>query len=219
MHFRISLAAIALTCICSATSFGQAAEGNGGQAAKPSAIALVDIGYLIQNHPTMKGEVEKIKEEMTRAQDEIETRRKDLLAQSESIGKTFDSNSPDFKQKQEELISKESRLRVDFLEKEKEFAERQAGVLAKSYKDITETIAIIAQYNKYDMVLRFSREQDEMDPKKPNTVHFGIQKDVVYQSAGMDLTDVTLTYLTQRLNAAPAAPQTATAPGGQNRVR
>lgn len=228
MHFRISLATVALMGICSASAMAQAPAANAPQSAQPqqpqgpktgaTSVALVDVGFLLKNHPTMNAEMEKIKAEMQAAQDQIEARRKELLSQSEAIGKNLESSSPEFKQKQEELLNAESKLRVDFMGKEKEFAEKQAGVVYKSYKDITTAINSVADYYKFDLVLRFSKEQNEMDYKKPRTVDFGIQRDVVYQAPGMDLTDIVLYVLRNNVQATPAAvkpavPQTASRPG------
>lgn len=228
MHFRISLATVALMGICSASAMAQAPAANVPQSAQPqqpqgpktgaTSVALVDVGFLLKNHPTMNAEMEKIKAEMQAAQDQIEARRKELLSQSEAIGKNLESSSPEFKQKQEELLNAESKLRVDFMGKEKEFAEKQAGVVYKSYQDITNAISTVASHYKYDLVLRFSKEQNEMDYKKPRTVDFGIQRDVVYQAPGMDLTDIVLYVLRNNVQATPAAvkpavPQTASRPG------
>ncbi len=225
MHFRISLATVALMGICSASAMAQAPAANAQQPAQPqgpktgaTSVALVDVGFLLKNHPTMNAEMEKIKAEMQAAQDQIETRRKELLSQSEAIGKNLESSSPEFKQKQEELLNAESKLRVDFMGKEKEFAERQAGVVYKSYQDITTAISTVANHYKFDLVIRFSKEQNEMDYKKPRTVDFGIQRDVVYQAPGMDVTDIALYVLKNNVQATPSAvkpavPQTAGRPG------
>ena len=177
----------------------------------PTSIALVDVGYILKNHPNMNANMEGIKAEMTQAQEEIESRRKALLADQENIVKTFEADSPQFKQKQESLISAESKLRVDFMGKEKEFAEKQASVIFNSYQSINKAISLVAQYRQFDVVLRYSREQNEMDPKKPQTVNFGIQRDVLYHNPGIDVTEMVLAVLKrdEPAAAAPAAAQTA----------
>jgi Skp family chaperone for outer membrane proteins len=178
------------------TVFGQAPAA--GQAAPagpktgPSSIALVDVGYILKNHPNMNANMEAIKAEMTSAQEEIETRRTALLKDQESIGKTFEPDSPQFKQKQESLISAESKLRVDFMGKEKEFAEKQATVIFKSYQSINRAIEAVAKHYQYDIVLRYSKEQNEMDPKKPQSVNFGVQRDVLFHNPGIDVTEIVL---------------------------
>ena len=222
MHFRISLATIALMGFCAAPSvFGQAPAA--GQAAPagpktgPSSIALVDVGYILKNHPNMNANMEAIKAEMTAAQEEIESRRTALLKDQESIGKTFEPDSPQFKQKQESLISAESKLRVDFMGKEKEFAEKQATVIFKSYQSINRAIKLVADHLAYDVVLRYSREQNEMDPKKPQSVNFGVQRDVLYHNPGIDVTEMVLAVL-NRDEPKATAPAAATTPTTQPQV-
>ncbi len=207
---------------CAAPSvFGQAPAA--GQAAPagpktgPSSIALVDVGYILKNHPNMNANMEAIKSEMTQAQEDIESRRTALLKDQESIGKMFEPDSPQFKQKQESLISAESKLRVDFMGKEKEFAEKQATVIFKSYQSINRAIKLVADHLAYDVVLRYSREQNEMDPKKPQSVNFGVQRDVLYHNPGIDVTEMVLAVLNrdEPKATAPAAATTPTTPTPQ----
>ena len=209
MHFRITCATLGLMILCVPSVFGQAPQAPQAQKAAtsgpikvPSSIGLVDIGYLLKKHPTMDAKMLAIQEEMTRAQEEIESRRKSLLSETEIVGK-YNQDSPEFKQKQEFLISQESKLRVDFMRKEKEFAEKNAGVIFESYQTINIAIEQVAKHHDYDLILRYSREQSEMDPKKPQTVNFGIQRDVLFFNPQVDVTEYVLSYLT--LNIGPLA--------------
>ncbi len=213
MHFRITFATIALLGMCAAPSaFGQGAQASAQAVAPagpkngPSSIALVDVGYILKQHPTMNANMEAIKAEMTQAQEDIETRRKSLLAETEMVGKNYNQDSPEFKQKQETLISQESKLRVDFMGKEKEFAEKQAGVIFSSYQSINQAISVVAKHYQYDLVLRYSREQNEMDPKKPQTVNFGIQRDVLFLNPQVDVTELVLNVLKSNVGASAPAP-------------
>lgn len=205
--------------ICAAQSvFGQAPQAPQAQQAQPvgpregpTSIALVDVGHILNNHPTMKLNMEAIKAEMTKAQEDIENRRKALLTETEMVQKNYDTNSPAFKEKQEQLISQESKLRVDFMGKEKEFAEKQAGVIYQSYQSINQAITVVANHYKYDVVLRYSREQNEMDPKKPTSVNFGIQRDVLFMNPQVDVTDIVLNFLQKSMGAAAGSAATAPA--------
>lgn len=217
MHFRITFATIALLGMCAAPSaLGQGTQASAQAVAPagpkngPSSIALVDVGYILKQHPTMNTNMEAIKAEMTQAQEDIETRRKSLLAETEMVGKNYNQDSPEFKQKQETLISQESKLRVDFMGKEKEFAEKQAGVIFNSYQSINQAISVVAKHYQYDLVLRYSREQNEMDPKKPQSVNFGIQRDVLFLNPQVDVTELVLNVLKSNVGASAPAP-TATA--------
>jgi len=206
--------------VAAPSAFAQAPAVNGApqQAAPqstkapPSSFALVDVGYILKNHPNMNANMETLKAEMTQAQEDIETRRKTLLAEQESLSTTVEAGSPLFKQKQENLISQESKLRVDFMAKEKEFAEKQANVIFKSYQSINNSISIVAKYYQFDIVLRYSGEQNKMDPKDPKTVNFGIQRDVLYHNPQIDITEAVLGVLNSQEPKAAAPVATPSAP-------
>ncbi len=219
MHFRFSLSTLALMGMASAASFAQAQQAP--EKRPPTSVGLVDVGFLMDNHPTFNKDVESLKAEIAKSQEEIETRRKDLMAQGEAVSKNFEPSSQEFKQKQEELINKESKLRVDFMDKEKKFAERNAALVATSYNDITYSIDYVAKHYGIDLVLRFSKEQEVIDPTKPRTVNHVFQRDVLYQAPGLDLTS-TVQYVlnntvSQRNGGSAPAAQTATRPGTPTR--
>jgi hypothetical protein len=101
--------------------------------------------------------------------------------------------------------------------KEKEFAEKQATVIFKSYQSINRAIKLVAEHLAYDVVLRYSREQNEMDPKKPQSVNFGVQRDVLYHNPGIDVTEMVLAVL-NRDEPKATAPAAATTPTTQPQV-
>ncbi|MCY3011541.1 MAG: OmpH family outer membrane protein [Planctomycetota bacterium] len=214
MRLRISLATVAMMGICSAKALAQApaAAGNTPPSQPPktgaTSVALVDVGYIIKNHPNLNAEMERLNAEVKTAQEQIEQRRTSLLAESEKVAAAagaFDTSHPDFKAKQEQLLNQESKLRVDFLGQEKEFAEKRATVMAKSYQDVSAAINTVAEAYKFDLVLRYSKEQNEMNPKNPQSVSFGVQRDVLFQAPGLDVTDYVLYVLKSRVPAVPTA--------------
>jgi hypothetical protein len=56
------------------------------------------------------------------------------------------------------------------------------------------------------MLLRYSRKQNtKMDPKKPNTVQIGLDREVIFFNPQHDLTDTIVAMLKRDIQAAPAA--------------
>jgi hypothetical protein len=88
----------------------------------------------------------------------------------------------------------------------------QAGVIYRSYQSINKAIEVVANHYKYDLVLRYSKEQDQMDPKKPQSVNFGIQRDVLFLNPQIDVTELVLNVLNNSVGAAPAAAATTNTP-------
>jgi Skp family chaperone for outer membrane proteins len=206
--------------LCAAQSlFGQAPQSQPVPQVptKGTQVALVDIGHVLKNHPTMNDQMKAVDAEIAKAQEEIESRRKSLLAETEMVSKNFDSSSPSFKEKQEALIVQEGKLRVDFMGKEKEFAERRAAIIYQSYQAVNAAISLVAKYKNYDLVLRYDRKQNEMDPKNPNSVNYVVSRDILFMNPESDLTDMVLQVVIRDASPSAQSPMIDTrisAPGG-----
>jgi Skp family chaperone for outer membrane proteins len=218
VRVTIKSACLAIGLIClSLPVWGQAPAQQGAPAAAAPAaapvtkIGVIDIGYIFDNHPTMKDQVAAIKAQIKMAEDEINKRRESVLEELKSL-KSYQENSAEFKQKEEQIAQLESQLKLDFSRKQKEFAEAEAKVIFDTYKQIEMVTKAWAEYNQIGIVFRYSRM--EMDPKAPMTVSAGINKNVVYFNSTLDLTDPILAYLRQQQGATAAAngARAATAP-------
>jgi Skp family chaperone for outer membrane proteins len=208
VRVTIKSACLAIGLIClSLPVLGQAPAQQGvAAAATPAAapvtkIGVIDIGYIFDNHPTMKDQVASIKAQIKMAEDEINKRRESVLEELKSL-KSYQENSAEFKQKEEQIAQLESQLKLDFSRKQKEFAEAEAKVIFDTYKQIEMVTKAWAEYNQIGIVFRYSRM--EMDPKAPMTVSAGINKNVVYFNSTLDLTDPILAYLRQQQGATAA---------------
>ncbi|MFO0924941.1 MAG: OmpH family outer membrane protein [Pirellulales bacterium] len=220
MRIRNTLAALALSCSFAGLSLAQAPAA-GTAAAPATRVGVIDIGYIFDNHPTMKARMEAIDAEIKRAEDEINTRREAMMKEVEAL-RQYNENSPDFKKKEEALANEESKLKLDFVRREKQFQTDKAKVVYETYKQVEEMTKAVAAANQFALIMRYSRV--EMDPAKPQTVQGGINKDVVYFDKNSDLTDFVLGQIRQMTPAAapstPAqnTPRAANAPSGlQNR--
>ncbi len=201
------LAALALLCgTISSNTYAQAPNGAAPAAAVGTKVAVIDMGFIFDNHPTMKDQVAAIDAEIKKAEEEINKRREEVLKQLEIL-KTFEENTPTFKQQEDKIADAESKLKLDFVRREKEFAEAKAKIIYDTYKQVEGVTKQFAELNQIGLVVRYSRS--EMDPKKPTTVAQGINKDIVYFNPAFDLTDGVLNFIR---NQSPAAP---TQPGGQ----
>lgn len=208
----------------SANVFGQGANGAAGNPAPPAAatigtkVGLIDMGYILDKHPTMTLQMDAIDKQIKDAEDAINARKEALVKEYDSL-KQLNESSPDYKKKEEEINKLESQLRLEFNRKDKEFAESKARVVYDAYKQVEETAKMWANANQIGVLVRYSRRDSEMDPKKPNTVQMGVLKSVVYFDPGLDLTDAVLGWIQknapQGQTGAPAQPRAAAAPNAQ----
>jgi len=212
--FRIRTAVFAvLTLTSCSVAFAQI----GAQAPQPqtTATAVVDIDHILDNHPTFISQMESMKAEYQKTMEDFEARRKKLATEAEQLNTTLTPDSPEFKNKQETLVGQDSKMRLDVVNKEKEFGERQARLILDTYNQIVTGVNAAAQYYKYDFVIRYSRKQiANMNPKKPQTVPMGLDREVIYFNPQHDLTDTVIAMLKRDIPAAPAAPTAAGAGKG-----
>jgi Skp family chaperone for outer membrane proteins len=219
VQFRISFASLAIVGL---TTLSSAWAQNNAQPAAPqkipTSVAVVDVEYVLENHPRFKADIEALQAEMAQAQEQIESRRKELLSQSEALGASLNADTPEFKQKQESLISQEGKLRLDFMNKEKEFAERRAKLMYDAFTQVTTAVSAVAVFKQYDLVVRYNRKQNEMDPKKPQTVAMGVQREVIFHNPQFDISDTVVAVLKRDIPAVAPSPVPPTGGNGQRQA-
>jgi len=187
---------------------------------KLTPVAVVDMEHILDNHPTFTAQMEAMKAEFQQTMKDFEERRKKLSESVQQLNSQLNSDSPEFKQREEAIVSQESKLRLDAKNKQEEFDERQARLMYDTYNQIVNGVSIAAQYYKFDLVVRYNRKQStQMNPKKPQSVLYGADREVIYFNKDNDLTDVVIGLLKRDIPAAPAAtaqggaPAVAPAPG------
>jgi Skp family chaperone for outer membrane proteins len=173
---------------------------------KVTPVAVVDMEHVLDNHPTFTAQMEAMKAEFQQTMKDFEERRKKLSESVQQLNSQLNSDSPEFKQREEAIVSQESKLRLDAKNKQEEFDERQARLMFDTYNQIVNGVAIAAKYYKYDLVVRYNRKQStQMNPKKPQSVLYGADREVIYFNTDNDLTDVVIGLLKRDIPAAPAA--------------
>lgn len=191
------------TPVNAAVNSGAAPDGGTSVPAAGTRVGVIDMGFVFDNHPSMKDQIAAIDAEKSRAEEEIEKRRQEILKQLEII-KTLDENTPNYKAQEEKIADAESKLKLDFIRKSKEIDEAKAKVVYETYKHVEAVTKTFAEFNQIGLVIRYTRT--EMDPKKPGTVAQGINKDIVYFQSNLDLTEGVLNYIRQSAPAAVPAP-------------
>lgn len=204
MLFQLRIALfVVLTLAGSSMAVGQI--GSASPQSQPTSIGLVDVDHIIDSHPTFMATMEALKAEYQKTMEDFEARRKKLAADATQLNDALAPDSPEYKKKQEMLVGEDSKLRLDVLNKEKEFGERQARLIMDTYNQVVATVEIAAKHYKYDLVVRYSRKQaTKMDPKKPNTVQIGLDREVIFFNPQHDLTDTIVAMLRRDIQPAPS---------------
>jgi Skp family chaperone for outer membrane proteins len=209
------LAGFALaTLVASPTGFAQEPQP------KMTPVAVVDMEHVLDNHPTFTAQMEAMKAEFQMTMKDFEDRRKKISESIQQLQSQLNSDSPEFKQREEAIVSQESKLRLDAKNKQEEFDERQARLMLDTYNQIVSGVTLAARYYKFDLVVRYNRKQTtQMNPKKPQSVLYGADREVIYFNPENDLTEPVIGILKRDIPAAatavnPAAPATNN-PGGK----
>ncbi len=184
------IAAIALSVITVQSTV--LAQNAGGQ--PKVTVAVVDIGHVLKNHPTMKGEMERIQADMKSADDQMGQRRDAILKQMEQLRSMYTEGTPEYEAQEKKIAEQDTEFRLSLIKEKKRFEEMQAQVVYQVYTDITNQVQAAANAWGTQVVLRVNREK--MDPKKPETVQLVMSQDVIYYNPSIDLTDWVLQQLT-----------------------
>jgi outer membrane protein len=208
---NIRLAGFALaTLVASSTGFAQEPQP------KMTPVAVVDMEHVLDNHPTFTAQMEAMKAEFQMTMKDFEDRRKKISESIQQLQSQLNSDSPEFKQREEAIVSQESKLRLDAKNKQEEFDERQARLMLDTYNQIVSGVTLAARYYKFDLVVRYNRKQTtQMNPKKPQSVLYGADREVIYFNPENDLTEPVIGILKRDIPAAATAVNPA-APGTNN---
>ena len=177
--------------------------------ARPT-IALVDVGHILKNHPTMKTEIERIEVSMKKADEEFAAKRDQIIKQMEQLREQFTEGTPEYEKQAKMIAEADTNFRLELVKKRKEFDEARAGVIFKIYSDLNRAIKFYCDNTGATLVMRVNRET--MDPKKPETVQMVLSQEVLYFQPSADITEWVLEGLNKQ--AGVTAPPPAAAPGG-----
>ncbi len=201
MRVWILIAAVTVGCF---TGRARAQEAQAAQAAAPTYIAVVDVGYVLKNHPTMKTEIESIETRMKAADDTMSAKRDSILKQMEQLREKYTEGTADYEREEKAIAAQDTEFRLELVKMRKEFDSSRANVLVKVYSDITSLVKYASDNMGIQVVMRVTREK--MDPTKPETVQMVMSQDVLHYSSRVDLTDWVLKGLQGQTTQAAKAP-------------
>ena len=186
------IAAFILGLICSQHVNAQ----NSAPAANPDyTICVVDIGYILNNHPTMKSEMESIQAAMDAAQTEMNAKRDEIMKQMEQLREQYDEGTAEYEAQEKLIAEKDTTFRLELIKKKKEFEKAQANVIYQVYNNISGLLKFFSEQRGTIAFLRVNREK--MDPAKPATVDMVMRQEVLYYNPSADITDWVLQALNQ----------------------
>lgn len=210
---RICHWAIAATIVLSLSLFAQsasaqspqaapgqpAAHSGAGQALPGTRIALLDVNRIFKNHERFKAAMEGMKHNVEAAETDVRKQRDAITKLIEDL-QMLKKGTPEYKELEEAIAKRQADLQVAVGLKKNEFVQREAENYNAVYQEILQEVNYFCRENAIDVVLRFNGEA--ADVEQPQSVLAFINRQVVWNTPGLDITDAVL----QRLNGRGGVP-------------
>ncbi len=164
----------------------------------PAAIAVVDVGHILKNHPTMKGDIERIETQMKAADEEMTQQRDQILKLMEQLRENFVEGTPEYEAEEKRIAEMDTQFRLEVVKRRKEFDKSRAKVLYQVYSDIKLLVKYYCDNTGTQAILRVNGTREELDPNKPDTVQLLMSQEVLHYAANADITEWVLNGLNQR---------------------
>ena len=173
---RVTLIA-SFVLLASSTAWGQGMN-----------VALLDVGYIFENHPGFKTQMDAMKAEVQSFEQTMKQQQEQIQAASRQIS-SYKPGSPEYKRLEETTTKQIADLKVQMQLKRKSIMEKEAQIYMATYKQVAAAVAAFANQKNIDLVLRYDRKSapgnQVVDPKETLKV---INRPVIFEK-GLDISD------------------------------
>lgn len=183
------------------------AQGQAGGSTTQITVAVVDVGHILKNHPTMKSEIEAIETQMKAADEAMSRKRDDILKQMEQLREKFTEGTPEYDAEEKAIAERDTEFRLEIVKMRKEFDKQRANVVYKVYTDVQNLVKYASEQMGTQVVLRVNGTREQLDTTKPDNVQLVMSQEVLHFAPRVDLTDWILQGLNTRTASNGAAPR------------
>ena len=171
-------------------------------AARPSVghVAVVDVGYIFKNHARFKAEMDRMKDQVMAAENQLKVEQERIKGLMEQL-KGYNPGTPEFRKFEAEVAKAQGDFSVNAQLQKKDFMDREAKVYLQVYSEIERAVSQFAREHGIAIVHRF--DGDPVDSSDRNRILGSITKPMVYYDPQIDITPDIL----KMLNGASVATQ------------
>lgn len=187
MKYLSCVSAVVIGCLTMTQGQAQSAAQSQQQPAVKPLVAVVDMGYILKNHPTMKSEMESIEAQMAAADQEMNDRKNAIVKQVDQLREQYTEGTPEYDRAEKAIAEQDANFRLEISKKRKQFETAQADVLFRAYNNINNYLKYYADQTGTQLIVRVTREK--MDPKKPETIQLVMGQDTLYYRPDTDITN------------------------------
>jgi Skp family chaperone for outer membrane proteins len=178
-------------------------------------VAVIDVGAVFKGHKRFEQMMEKLKTDV-QAADQSFKAETDKVNKSIKQLQEYKAGSPEYKKLEEQVTHQQADIGSRASLQKKAFMEREAKIYYAIYQEIQDEVKYYAEAKGVGMVVRHNSEP--IDPNSRNSVMAGINKTVVFQQPGLDITNVILNELNRRGNAGGAGTPVANPKAGRPKL-
>lgn len=145
-------------------------------------VALLDVGFIFKNHQGFKQQMDAMKANVAKFEQELKTQQQSIQQRSRQLG-TLKAGSPQYKQLEEETTKKLADLKVSMQLERKKIMEEEAKIYMSTYKEVMSAVSAFANANNIHLVLRYDREANpEAEAASPQETLKIINRPVIFQN-------------------------------------
>ena len=203
----LAASAVGLLAIVLVVSNISAQNATGPRAVQPlggQPVYLLDINFVFKNHSRLKAMKIDLQGDVQRAEARVKKEKEAIKALVERLD-TYRAGAPEYKDLEQDIATRQADLNVLITLQRKEFLQQEARIYYIVYREIIEEVDYFASQNRAAMVLKFDREP--VDVEVPETVVRSINRSVIWNSQGLDITDYIVDKLNKRASQGPAGPE------------
>ena len=211
---RFIVSATAIAIVGGFATFVETARAQSPQTPKPKAeivhkVGLIDMAHVFKNYKKFNVLRDDLKAEITESDQQAQAKAEQIKKLQEEM-KTLKEGSPDFLAREQQLAKLTSEFETFRKVAQRDFLRKESQIYKTIYLEVTDAVRKYAEYYKYTLIMRFSREELE-SADNPQDVIRSMNRNVVYFLPDDDITLSVLDYLNREYDrTAGSAPATRT---------
>ena len=152
-------------------------------------VAIIDLAYIFNNHVRFKALSDELRRDVEAAESELKNNKTSLQKMADQL-ESFNRNSPEYRQLEEDITKRGADLQVQVQLQKKSFFEQEAKIYYTVYQEIMEQVKYHADKHGIVLVMRFNG--DPLDENDPQGIQKELNKAVLYYNKVIDITPIIL---------------------------
>ena len=198
----LSASAVAALALVGLYAANVSAQGSKPAAAQPSAtstaphkVALIDMAHVFKTYEKFNNLREDLKVEVTQGEETAKAKA-EVLKNLQAKMKSYQETSPEYSQTEQQLAKLSAEFETFRRAAQRDFLKKESQIYHTVYMDVADMVKKYAEFYKYTLVIRFSRE--DLDTDNAQKLIEGMNRQVVFYREEDDITDAVVDALNRQ---------------------